>query len=43
MGTPTQANSKNSKAPAPASSDASDTMMLTGLPMSTSSDPALPA
>ena len=43
IGTPTHANSKKANAPAPTESDASDTMMLTGLPVRTSSDPALPA
>ena len=43
IGTPTQANSKYEKAPAPTESAASETMMLTGLPVSTSSEPALPA
>ena len=39
-GTPTSANSKNPNRPAPASAAASDTRMLTGDPVSTSSDPA---
>ena len=39
-GRPTSANSKKPKRPAPASAAASDTRMLTGEPVSTSSDPA---
>ena len=34
---------KKLKPPPPASCEASDTMTLTGLPVSTSSEPALPA
>lgn len=43
IGSPTIANSKNPNAPSPASTDASDTITFTGLPISTSSEPALPA
>jgi len=43
IGRPTQAKSKNPNAPTPRASAASDTMMLTGLPVSTNSEPALPA
>lgn len=42
-GMPTSANSKNAKPPAPASLAASETMTLTGVPVGSSNDPALPA
>ena len=42
-GTPTSANSKKPKAPTPASSAASETITLTGVPVSTSSEPACAA
>ena len=42
-GTPMTAYEKKPKAPAPASCAASETMTLTGLPVSASSEPALPA
>ncbi len=42
-GRPITVNEKKLKPPPPASADASDTITLTGLPVRTSNDPALPA